>query len=126
VVALDKLNAQKAISALESLGLIPRVPVDAQEFSEADQRARWIEEKGMTVFTMIHPANPFVNVDLFVDPPIPYERLILRAERLDIEDLTVTVCGIDDIIAMKRLAGRSQDVIDIEALSRIRDERSRN
>ena len=78
----------------------------------------------MTVFTMVHPANPFVNVDLFVDPPFPYESLILRADRMDIGDLTVTVCGIDDLIAMKRLAGRSQDLTDIEALSRIKDERS--
>lgn len=66
-------------------------------------------------------------LDLLVDPPgaPPYDTLRHRADSIDLDGATVAVASIDDLIAMKRAAGRPQDVIDIEALGVARRRRGR-
>ena len=49
-----------------------------------------------------------------------YEGLRRNAERVVIDGLPILVAGIDDLIAMKRAAGRAQDQIDLAALESIK------
>lgn len=54
-----------------------------------------------------------------------YETLRGRAERVTLDGISVLVAGIDDLIAMKGAAGRSVDLIDLEALAEIKRLRRR-
>jgi hypothetical protein len=58
------------------------------------------------------------DIDLLVDPDgsPDYATLRQRADRMDLDDLTVAVAAIEDLIAMKRAAGRPQDLVDLESL----------
>lgn len=123
VVDLRPGEAVRSIAALARLGMVPRAPVAARDFADAATRRAWVEEKGMRVFSLHDPRNPLVEVDLFVDPPIPYEVLRPRAVVIGLDGLDVPVASIQDLITMKRLAGRPKDVEDISALEAI--ERSR-
>lgn len=62
-------------------------------------------------------------VDLLLEPAgwPGYERLRANAERVDIDGRVVAVAGIDDLIALKRAAGRPQDLADIAELEVLRD-----
>ena len=51
-----------------------------------------------------------------------YEDLIRSAETYDLDGRTVTVASIDDLIRMKRAAGRPKDLIEIEVLGALREE----
>lgn len=51
-----------------------------------------------------------------------YEDLIRSAEVFDLAGRTVTVASIDDLIRMKRAAGRPKDLIEIEVLGALREE----
>jgi predicted nucleotidyltransferase len=55
----------------------------------------------------------------------PYSELRRNAERIDISGLEVRVASIDDLLAMKRAAGRPQDLLDVEALEIARRRRGR-
>lgn len=125
VVDLAPQEAAKAIQALTGLGLRPRVPVDAFDFADAAKRESWIREKNMRVFTMIDPANPMTQVDLFVEEPIDFESLWQRAEVVRLDRVSVRIASISDLITMKRIASRPQDLMDIEALEAILVERCR-
>ena len=46
----------------------------------------------------------------------PYATLRARADRVDLDGFIVAVVALDDLLAMKRTAGRPQDLIDIDAL----------
>lgn len=53
----------------------------------------------------------------------PYERLRRNAERYDLGAFAVLVASIDDLVAMKRAAGREKDIADIgelQAIARLR------
>jgi hypothetical protein len=68
------------------------------------------------------------GLDLLADPPgaPPYATLRARADRVELNGVWLAVAAIDDLLAMKRTAGRPQDLVDIDALEvarRIRAER---
>ena len=123
VVDLEPAAAALAIEALTRLGLRPRVPVDALDFADPVQRAGWISEKGMRVLMLHDPADALVEVDVFVESPAPFEELFARSEEVDLGSTSVRIASIDDLIAMKRVAGRPQDLVDIEALQIISEAR---
>jgi hypothetical protein len=117
-------QAAAAITALEALGLQPRLPVEATGFADPLVRRSWVEEKGMTVFSLWDPDDPMLAVDLFVVEPVPFHDLFARSETIDLGGVRARVASIDDLIAMKRIAGRPVDLEDVDALRAIREESS--
>ncbi len=119
VVDLDEEQARRAIDALVGMGLHPRAPVNPRDFADRSVREGWIRDRGMQVFSMFDPSNPMRVVDLFVDHPVPFEELWSRSAEFQLQDTTVRVASIPDLIHLKRLAGRPQDQADIEQLEAI-------
>jgi hypothetical protein len=120
IIDLEESEARKALTALTRLGLRPRVPVDAMDFADPAIRERWIREKNMTVFTLLDPDDPMRQVDIFVQHPINFEALWNRADVVPLGMTSVRVATIQDMIELKRQAGRPQDLEDIQALEAIR------
>jgi predicted nucleotidyltransferase len=58
------------------------------------------------------------DIDLLAHPAgaPTYPALRRNATRIDLEGITVLVASVDDLIAMKRAAGRPQDLVDLESL----------
>jgi predicted nucleotidyltransferase len=119
VVDLEQENVLRAVDTLTALGLRPMVPVDAREFANPEKRREWIEERNMKVFSMRDWKDPFLSVDLFVREPAPFVELSARAVKVQVGHATVLVAAIDDLIAMKREAGRPTDLQDIQKLEEI-------
>ncbi len=116
VVDLDPRNVTVAVDLLENLGFRPRPPVSIRSFANAEERERWIEEKNLQVFSLWHPEKPGFEVDLFVRQPFDFAAAFARASVATLGSTAVYVASIDDLVAMKRTAGRARDKEDIEAL----------
>lgn len=118
-LALDTENVRAAFAALAGLGYRPRVPVTAESFADADERARLVHEKGMTVLSLFSPSLPLTEVDVFADPPLVFEEAYARSVVMDLGGTSVRVAAIADVIEMKRTAGRPKDLEDIAVLERL-------
>jgi len=123
VVDLEPSEALRAMQALSDLGLRPRAPVQATEFSDPEKRRQWVEDKGMQVFSFRDPGEPLLEVDVFVTHPIPFEELWQRSEEVRAGAVRIRIASIPDLVALKRLAGRPEDLQDIEALEAILEAR---
>jgi hypothetical protein len=121
MVDLDPEELRKGIDALSKYGMIPRLPVDPYEFAEPDIRRHWIEEKNMRVFSMWKPDEPLLSVDLFVEHPIDFGGIWSQSQVVALGAVSVRIASISDLIALKRLANRPQDLIDIEKLLEIQE-----
>jgi hypothetical protein len=119
VVDLDDEPAARAIDALIAMGLRPRAPVNPRDFADRSIREAWVRDRAMQVFSVSDPANPMRAIDLFVTYPIPFEALWTRSQVFDIQGAPVHVASIEDLIHLKRLAGRPQDEADVRELEAI-------
>ena len=54
-----------------------------------------------------------------------YELLQRNADQMDVGGFAVMVASLDDVIAMKRAAGRNKDLIEVENLSALREVRDK-
>ena len=125
VIDLTSTEARNVIATLVRMGFGPGVPVDPLSFAESTVRERWIAEKNMRVFSMLDSRNPMHVIDLFVSPPIPFEELWSAASEVDLPGARVKIASIDHLIEMKKIAGRPQDMIDIEKLAEIAGRRAK-
>ena len=121
VILLDTENSSKAISILGNLGFVPRIPVKATDFSDESIRTSWIQDKGLTVFSLYQSNNPLISVDLFVEYPIDPKGLFDNAVTKDLGGLPVKICSLENLIEMKKIAGRAKDIEDIRILEMIKN-----
>ena len=121
IVDLDPAAALNAMRALSALGLRPRAPVPIEAFADSEIRESWIREKGMRVFSLWDPSTPLREVDVFVETPVPFLDLWSRSEVVNLHSTWVRVASIPDLIFLKSLAGRPEDLQDIEALRAIQE-----
>jgi predicted nucleotidyltransferase len=117
VVRLDPESVRRAFQALEGLGYRPLVPVTAEGFADAGQRARWIAEKGMTVLNFHSARHPETRVDLFVTEPFDFQEEYRQAL---VEEMApgvpVRIVRLAALLRLKATAGRPQDMADIAEL----------
>lgn len=75
-------------------------------------------------FTFVTDAG---NLDVLGTPSgtTGYDELVRTAEDVDLESLTVRVCNLEDLRRMKRAAGRPKDLIELEVLTAVSEERDR-
>lgn len=116
VVDLEKSNILKAMAALEELEYHPRAPVAVTDFAEESIRAAWIRDKGMKVFSLWSSRLPGTEVDIFAENPFPFEAGYERAQRVTVKGISFRIVGVEDLIAMKEMAGRDKDLLDLKVL----------
>jgi hypothetical protein len=83
------------------------------------------DEKTLRNVRLLTLETDYGALDVMVEPDgcPTYERLRRQAERMEIGGFGVLIASIPDLIAMKRAAGRHQDLADVatlEAIQRLR------
>ena len=121
VLDFERANLERALGAFESLGYRPRAPIPLREFADAAKRREWVATKNLVVLSLWSPRYPATEVDLFVEPPFPFDEAFGRVLHADLGVATALVVSKADLIAMKQHAGRPKDLEDIRALSLLPD-----
>ena len=123
VVDLEPANLRRLISVMNRLGYLPRAPVEAAELCDPEQRKAWIADKGMRAFTFYLPGHPLSDIDVLIDSPLEYAELSRHADQVDAGGLILRIARVEDLIQMKLVAARAQDLADVDALRRLLEDR---
>ena len=113
-IALDAEAFKRCEEALTSIGLVPRLPVTAEEVFR--NREEFIAKRNMRAWSFSNPADPLEVVDVLITEDAAKMRIVKKRAF----GRELRVAAIDELIAMKRKTGRPQDVEDIRALERLR------
>lgn len=119
VLDLAADNLHEALQELEAIGYKPHAPVPATDFADEEKRESWIRDKHMVVFAMRTDSSPIL-VDIFLRSPGNFEEMWQNSEVKAIDATPVRVASRDDLIRIKREAGRPKDLLDVAELEEIR------
>ena len=120
VVRLTREDIVSAFRALAGIDYHPSVPITAEQFSDPVLREEWRREKGMLVLKFWSDRHRETPLDVFVYEPFDFvseEAAALRPREPGAPD--AGFAAIPSLVAMKRAAGRPQDLMDIEKLEKI-------
>jgi predicted nucleotidyltransferase len=116
MVDMEQGNLQKLIDAMAELGYRARIPEPPAALLDPEKRRTWHEEKNMEVFSFYDPAKPLALLDVMIHELIAYPRIKRNAVIMAVGPVRIPVASIDDLIALKKISGRPQDLEDIKAL----------
>ncbi len=122
IVELSTDNLTKFITAMNESGYKPRLPVKAEDLADPLARESWIAEKGMKVFTFYHPQRQISQVDVFINEPLKFDEIEKEIVRIKARDVVIPVVSLSHLKMLKRIAGRPQDIADVEALEELEKE----
>ena len=120
LISFEKKNVEKLMDILKRLDYLPRVPVDPMLLADPRTRKTWIKEKHMKVFSLYHKHNNFKVIDIMIFTPVSYEAAKPNRTTVDVKDIKIHLIGLDDLIQMKKVSGREQDLSDIKAIEKLK------
>ena len=120
VVDLEENNLQKFIKVMKEHNYKPKIPVKLDDFTEKEKRENWIKEKGMMVFSLFDPQNPFFLLGVFVTEPFDFDGVFEARKEMKSGNVKIPVISIGHLVEMKEKTGRPQDVSDVFYLKKIK------
>ncbi|MDF0378131.1 DUF6036 family nucleotidyltransferase [Methylophilus sp. YYY-1] len=119
-VAMQPENLEGMLQCAKALQLTPVAPVPLESLTNLALLRQWHTEKNMLAFALRTPDLAGVTIDILLFPPLDFNQMHTRAVQFNLGDVSVEVACVDDLIAMKRAAGRPIDLSDIEHLEKIK------
>ncbi|HVA85649.1 MAG TPA: hypothetical protein VNF73_04925 [Candidatus Saccharimonadales bacterium] len=119
--ARDGENLQRLAAVLRDISAVRRgLPPDAPAMPPLDARTL----RATSLLTMDTRFGAF-DVLANPDPGFDYQTLTRGSQEAQIAGVSVRFAGLDDLIAMKRAAGRPKDRVELEILGALREELDR-
>ena len=100
--------------ALNEIGLVSRNPISAEDIYRF--KDEYINNKNMIAWNFINPSNPSEQIDIIITQSLRKQETVNKR----IKGFDVKVLNKKELIKMKKLSGRAQDLIDVEALEKIK------
>lgn len=119
VVSLKEKHLEAAEKILLKLGLTSRLPLRAREVSQFHEEYR--TKRDLIAWSFVDFKDPSRQVDLLIFPLIKD----VKSELISVHGQKIRVATKKSLLAMKRLANRAEDQLDIKKLEEaIRNEKS--
>lgn len=110
VLTLNLNDFVLAEQTLIKLGLQSRLPVRAQDIFK--MRQEYIKNRNLIAWSFVDPKTPTNQVDIIITEDLK----TFETERISVGGKKIVVASIKELIRMKSLANREQDIIDIRML----------
>ena len=121
MISFKDENVKKFIDLVKTLGFVPGIPVNIEEFDDPEKRTAWKKEKHFKAFSVYNPKNEIEHIDVMIDDSIDFDIAYNNREVVSAKGIEISVVSIEDLIELKTKAGRQRDIIDIKALQKIKE-----
>lgn len=113
MIHLTETNFVKTEKAFTEIGLRPRLPVDAQ--TVFNFRKEYIRDKNLIAWSFYNPKALYEIVDVIIINDLK----TIKVDSINFAGQKIKVASIQDLIKMKSVTGRSQDIADVETLKEL-------
>jgi len=111
-------NLQDAENVFKHIGLVSLIPITAEAVFHF--REEYIYHRNLIAWNFYDPSNPLNQVDIIINYDL---KSTSAAKIIKTSQGTIRILSLDELIKMKKAAGRPQDLEDIKALDLLRNSR---
>lgn len=108
-----KETLQKAVEAIQSLGLESRLPLTVEDVFT--YREEYIKNRNLIAWSFYNPQDLSEQLDLIIN----YDLKRKSTKCVSVGKTNIHILGKKELIAMKRASSRPQDIEDINALEQL-------
>ncbi len=112
VISWSLKNLKNTEIAFKQIGLVSRIPLTAEDLFHF--RDEFIEKRNLIAWNFYDPTNPLNQVDVLINHDLKSPAHVQKVNTLS---GTVCILALDELIKMKKAAGRPQDLEDVKALT---------
>jgi len=116
IINFSKDNVKRFVNAMTLLKFKPGPPIEPMDLANEHKRKEWIQEKNAKVITFYNPEQQLLQIDVLLTIKLAQ----IKTVKKKIDDLEISVIEYEELIKMKRQAGRPFDLIDIEKLEELK------
>ena len=125
VIGLERENIIRGLRSLMAIGYQMRIPVTPEQFADPALREEWRRDKNMVVLQLWSDAHRRTPIDVFVYEPFDFQQELARRSQQPIAgNEMASIVSYQTLLELKRSAGRSQDLMDIEKLRKLDSHRN--
>jgi predicted nucleotidyltransferase len=110
VIKFTLTNLKKIEKILHQMGMVSRLPIDA--ISIFKFRDEYIKNRNLIAWNFYNKDDPTDQVDILINHDISD----FKSEKFKVGQMEVKVISKEDLIKMKKSAGRDKDLLDIKEL----------
>lgn len=121
LLALTSANLSKMDKLMHKLGYVERIPVSIKDLGNKKKLDEFIKQKGLKAYTYISNTQPQLDIDVIVKQSIDFKIYDKKKSIIQVWDMELPVVNIDDLIKMKKAAKRDKDLLDLEALFKLKE-----
>ncbi len=81
------------------------------------ERQKIIKDKNLIAYSYFNSRSNYMNLDVLMDVPVPFDELWNDKENRIVDDISVTIVSVEHLIQLKKYANRKQDLDDVLLLS---------
>lgn len=120
VIAMERENILKLNAVLKKLGYKPRLPVNPDDMVNSKIVKDWVVNKNLKAFSFYHQKENYKVVDIVLVHQLDFEDAFKNKSVKKAQNIEIYLVSIDDLIKMKKSAGRSQDSSDVKMLKKVK------
>jgi hypothetical protein len=117
VVETSDTNLTLLWDTLSELGFSTQQPVARADVVSAERLARLVRAKGMQALSWVHGTQPYLIVDLLLGDA--FRGSLDRCQDVKLFGIVAPVIDREELIRLKRSAGREKDLVDVRELERL-------
>ena len=120
LLLLEEKNLQKTDSVMKEMGYSTRLPVSIMELKDQEKVRSWLKEKNLKAFSFIPPKDNPLLIDIIIEESLKFRKIADQKIIKKISNVPIPVISIQDLVKMKKKANRKKDLIDLEALLKLK------
>ena len=121
LVALSPDNLKKIDRIMKEMGYVERLPISITVLGDKKKLENFMKKKSLKAYTYISSHNPQLDIDIIVGESLRFDNFKENETIIKVWNIQLPVISIDDLIKMKKRAGRDNDLLDLKALLEIKN-----
>ena len=121
ILDFDKENLKQFEICIVNEFYQSQLPISLSLLSTQHERIKLIKEKNLIALSYFNTRGNVMSMDVLIDVPLNFADMWERKTTRTLDEITIHIVSVNDLIKLKEYSNRKQDLDDIYLLSQLKN-----